>query len=193
MDMDALVSRCRSYRRFDAGVPVTMATLKELVSLARRVPSAANRQPLKYVLSCSAQMNALIFQTLAWAAYFKDWPGPEPQERPAAYIVVLLDTDITQSADVDVGIAAQTILLAATERGLGGCMLGAIMKDQLGEALDLPPRLAISLVIALGKPVESVVLEDLPADGSIKYHRDADGVHHVPKRPVTELIQAVYG
>jgi nitroreductase len=193
MEMDHLVPLCRSYRRFDSSVSVEMTTLKELISLARCVPSAANRQPLKYVLSSSPGMNLRIFQTLAWAAYLKDWPGPEPRERPAAYIVVLLDTNISASAEVDVGIAAQTILLAATERGLGGCMLGAIKKDQLAETLSLPQHLSIALVIAIGKPAEPVVLEDLPADGSIKYYRDADGTHHVPKRPVTGLIQAVYG
>ncbi len=192
MEMSDLVSKCRSYRRFDAGVPVGMATLKELVSLARRVPSVANRQPLKYVLSCSPEMNLRIFETLAWAAYLKDWPGPGPQERPAAYIVILLDTDISQSADIDVGIASQTIRLAATARGLGGCMFGAIKRDLLAERLKLPPRLSIALVIAIGKPVERVVLEDLPADRSIKYYRDPDGTHHVPKRAEEELIQAAY-
>jgi nitroreductase len=169
-----------------------MATLKELIAIARRVPSAANRQPLKYVLSCSAEVNERIFQTLAWAAYLKDWPGPEPPERPAAYVVVLLDTNISKSADIDVGIAAQTILLAATARGLGGCMFGAIKREQLAESLALPPHLPVSIVIALGKPVEHVVLEGLPADGSIKYYRDADGTHHVPKRSEEELTYAVY-
>lgn len=169
-----------------------MATLKELVSLARQVPSTANRQPLKYVLSSSADMNARIFQTLAFAAYLKDWPGPTPEERPAAYIVMLLDTNISQSADIDVGIAAQTILLAATARGLGGCMFGAIKREQLAESLALPTHLSIALVIAIGKPVEHVVLEGLPDDRSIKYYRDPDGTHHVPKRAVEELIQAVY-
>ena len=190
--MCELVSKCRSYRRYDAGFPVDMATLKELIAIARRVPSAANRQPLKYVLSCSAEVNERIFQTLAWAAYLKDWPGPEPPERPAAYVVVLLDTNISKSADIDVGIAAQTILLAATARGLGGCMFGAIKREQLAESLALPPHLPVSIVIALGKPVEHVVLEGLPADGSIKYYRDADGTHHVPKRSEEELTYAVY-
>jgi nitroreductase len=190
--MQQLVSKCRSYRKFDAGVLVEMATLKELVSLARQVPSAANRQPLKYVLSSSPDMNARIFQTLAFAAYLKDWAGPSPEERPAAYIVMLLDTNISQSADIDVGIAAQTILLAATARGLGGCMFGAIKREQLAESLALPTHLSIALVIAIGKPVEHVVLEGLPDDRSIKYYRDADGTHHVPKRAVEELIQAAY-
>jgi len=193
MEMEKLVSVCRSYRRFAPGVQVEISTLRELVSLARCVPSAANRQPLKYVLSCSSAANDCIFQTLAWAAYLKDWPGPGPQERPAAYIVILLDTNISQSADIDVGIVAQTILLGATARGLGGCMFGAIKRDQLALSLALPPHLQVALVLAIGKPIEVVVLEGLPADGSIKYYRDPDGTHHVPKRPLEELIQATYG
>jgi nitroreductase len=192
MQLIDMVSRCRSYRRFDERAPVGEATLRALVALARQVSSAANRQPLKYVLSCSAEWNAKIFETLAWAAYLKEWPGPGPGERPAAYIVVLLDTSITGAADIDVGIAAQTILLAAVEQGLGGCMFGAIKREELARRLALPENLAIALVIALGKPVEKVVLEDLPADGSIRYYRDADSVHHVPKRSVAELIHAVY-
>jgi nitroreductase len=192
MEMNEVVTKCRSYRRFDARTSISMATLKELVSLARRVPSAANRQPLKYVLSCSEQMNERILQTLSWAAYLKDWTGPSSEERPSAYIVVLIDSEISQSADIDVGIAAQTILLAATAQGLGGCMLGAIKREQLAEALALPASLSIALVVAIGKPVESVVLEALPADGSIKYYRDPDGTHHVPKRSEGELIQAAY-
>ena len=144
------------------------------------------------MLSCSPAWNAKIFETLAWAAYLKDWPGPVPGERPTAYVVVLLDTTIVTGADIDVGIAAQTILLAAVEQRLGGCMFGAVKREQLAASLGLPPHLAIALVIALGKPVEKVVLEDCPADGSIRYYRDPGAVHHVPKRPVGELIHAVY-
>jgi nitroreductase len=187
-----LVSRCRSYRRFDESAPVGEPVLRGLVTCARCTPSAANRQPLKYVLSCAPESNGKIFQALAWAAYLKDWPGPAPGERPTAYVVVLLDTTITPAADVDVGIAAQTILLAAVEQGLGGCMFGAVKREQLAASLALPPHLSIALVIALGKPVEKVVLEDCPAGGSIRYYRDAEAVHHVPKRPVDELVHAVY-
>jgi nitroreductase len=191
MEMNDLVTRCRSYRRFDARVPVEESTLRGLVSLARHVPSAANRQPLKYVLSSAAEWNARIFDTLAWAAYLT-WPGPDPAERPTAYIVILLDTNISQAADVDVGIAAQTILLGATAQGLGGCMFGALKRESLARVLSLPPHLPIQLVIALGKPVERVVLEDLPAGGSIKYYRDPDGTHHVPKRVEAEVVLAAY-
>jgi nitroreductase len=192
MQLIDLVSRNRSYRRFDERAPVDETVLRDLVALTRRVPSAANRQPLKYVISCSREWNVKIFETLAWAAYLKEWPGPGPGERPAAYIVVLLDTSITQAADIDVGIAVQTILLGAVERGLGGCMFGAVKKEELAVRLSLPAHLSIALVVALGTPVEKVVIEDLPGDRSIKYYRDGEGTHHVPKRSMEELVHAVY-
>jgi nitroreductase len=192
MELIDMVSRCRSYRRFDEAVPVSEAVLRDLVALARCTPSAANRQPLRYVLSCAEEWNAKIFETLAWAAYLKDWPGPAPGERPTAYIVVLVDTTITQAADIDVGIAAQTILLGAVERGLGGCMFGAVKREELAARLSLASYLPIALVIALGAPVERVVLEGLADDGSIRYYRDSQQVHHVPKRSVDQLVHAVY-
>jgi nitroreductase len=192
MELIELVSRCRSYRRFDERVPVGETVLRDLVGLARLTASAANRQPLKYVLSCAPDWNAKIFETLAWAAYLADWRGPEPGERPAAYIVVLLDSTIHQEGDMDVGIAAQTILLGAVERGLGGCMFGAIRREELARRLSLPSHLSVSLVIAIGSPVERIVLEDAPAGGSIRYYRDPQAVHHVPKRTMEELVHAAY-
>jgi nitroreductase len=192
MEMRELVSRCRSYRRFNAAIPITEGDLRELVSLARCVPSAGNRQPLKYVLSCTPAGNQRVFETLAWAGYLTEWPGPGPEERPTGYIVVCVDTTIAQNADVDVGIAVQTILLAAVAGGRGGCMFGAIKREELTERLGLPAHLSIALVVALGTPVEHVVLEDLPADRSIRYYRTADATHHVPKRGLDELIHSVY-
>ena len=191
MEFSQIVRSNRSYRRFDAGHAVSERVLRELVALARITPSAANRQPLKYVLSCSPEGNARIFEALGWAGYLPEWPGPSPAERPSAYIVVVVDTDISPSADVDVGIVSQTMLLAAVEMGLGGCMLANVKRDTLARTLELPGNLAVALVIALGKPVEKVVLEDLPADGSIRYYRDAAQTHHVPKRPVEKLIHKV--
>ena len=192
MQLREIVLKNRSYRRFDAGHPVALSTLEDLVGLARFTPSAANRQPLKYVLSCEPACNALIFGTLAWAASLPQWPGPDPSERPGAYIVLLLDTTISKAADVDVGIVAQTILLGAVERGLGGCMFLNIRKEALARSLELPAHLTVALVIALGKPVEKVVLEDRPAGAPITYYRDPDQTHHVPKRPLAELIHARY-
>ena len=183
-----LVLKNRSYRRFYQEVTIELETLRELVDLARCSASGANRQPLKYVLSCEPEKNALIFACLSWAAALKDWPGPSEGERPSAYIIVLGDTQISQSFGVDHGIAAQSILLGATDRGLGGCMLAAIQRDGLRKALNIPPRYEILLAIALGKPKETVVLETVGPDGNTTYWRDKDSVHHVPKRPLDDII-----
>jgi nitroreductase len=186
--LDALVQGNRSYRRFHQESAVSLETLRGLVNLARLSASAANLQPLKYLLSGEPAKNAAIFSTLAWAGYLKDWPGPAEGERPAAYILILGDTAISKNFGCDHGIAAQTILLGAREQGLGGCMLGSIQRDRLRELLKIPEKLDILLVLALGRPKETVVLEEVAEGGSIKYWRDAQGVHHVPKRRLEEII-----
>jgi len=145
-------------------------------------------QPLRYILSADPEMNALIFPHLAWAGYLKDWPGPEEGERPAAYIIVLSDTEISKSPHVDAGIVAQTMLLGAVEQGLNGCILVSVKREGLRKALQIPERYEILMVIALGKGKEEVVLEPIGPDGDIKYYRDSAGVHHVPKRSLEELI-----
>jgi len=183
-----LITKNRSYRRFLQQVPVERRTLTELVDLARLSPSGANLQPLKYILSCEAHKNALIFPHLAWAGYLKDWPGPPEGERPSAYIVILTDIKIRQSIGCDHGIAAQSILLGATEKGLGGCIIASIDRDQLRKALNIPDHYEILLVLALGKPKEKVVIETVDQTGDIKYWRDAQGTHHVPKRPLDDII-----
>ena len=183
-----IVRRNRSYRRFHQDAEVNLETLRELVDLARLSASGMNLQPLKFMLSSTPQRNQEIFETLAWAGYLKDWPGPEAGERPSAYVVVLGDTTIRKSFGVDPGIAAQSILLGATEQGLGGCIIASIQREALREALEIDPRYEILLVLALGKPKETVVIDPIGADGDIKYWRDADGVHHVPKRGLDEIL-----
>ena len=183
-----LIRQNRSCRRFYQDQTVSRETLLGLVDLARVSASAANLQPLKYALSFEPGKNAAIFATLAWAGYLKDWPGPGEGERPAAYIVMLGDRDIAANFGCDHGIAAQSILLGARARGLAGCMIGSIKRDQLGRVLALPDRYDILLVIALGAPKEQVVLTEVGPDGDIKYWRDQDGVHHVPKRRLDEII-----
>jgi nitroreductase len=183
-----LIVKNRSYRRFYQDEVVSVETLRELVDLARLSASGANRQPLKYVLVCDPETNALVFPHLAWAGYLEDWPGPSEGERPSAYIVVLCDTDVFQSAGVDHGIAAQSILLGATEKGLGGCIIASIQKQGLRETLQIPPRYKILVVLALGKPKEKVVIDPVGPDGDIKYWRDGERVHHVPKRALDDII-----
>jgi nitroreductase len=183
-----LILKNRSYRRFDTSVSIELQTLRSLVDLARLSASVSNKQPLKYILSNDQQKNALIFPYLKWAGHLKDWAGPTETERPAAYIIILGDTKITDSFEVDHGIAAQSMLLGATELGLGGCMMGGMDKDGLRKALEIPDRYKILLVIVLGKPSEIVKLETLGSSGDFMYWRDEAGVHHVPKRPLDEII-----
>jgi len=183
-----LIRKNRTYRRFYEDVPVNRKTLEELVDLARLSASASNKQPLKYVLSCEKNKNDLIFPTLAWAGYLKDWPGPIEGERPSAYIVMLNDTEITKNYWCDPGIAAQSILLGATEKGLGGCIFASVKRDELRSALKITERYEILYVLAIGKPKEKVVLETVGPEGDIKYWRDNQGVHHVPKRTLEEII-----
>ena len=183
-----LILKNRSYRRFYEDRAISNNTLRELVDLARISASASNAQPLKYRLVCEAESNAQVYAQLAWAGYIKDWPGPAKGERPAAYIIILGDTEIRPVFGIDPGIAAQSILLGATERGLGGCILGSVKKESLRAALKIPERYEILYVVALGTPSEQVVLEEVGPDGNIKYWRDADDVHHVPKRSLDEII-----
>ena len=183
-----LILKTRSYRRFHQDVAVDMGTLRELVDLARLSASGSNAQPLKYMLSCDSERNAKIFPVLGWARLLKDWPGPAEGERPSAYIIILGDTTISQSFGHDVGIAAQSIRLGATEKGLGSCCFGSVKRDQLRAALAIPARYEILLVIALGKPRERVVLETVGPDGNTAYWRDSQDVHHVPKRLLDDIL-----
>ncbi len=188
MGVKDLIIRNRSYRRFHQDMGISRETLKDLVDLARLSGSGANMQPLKYIISCDAETNALVFPSLMWAGYLTDWEGPAEGERPSAYIIILCDDEISANPGIDHGIAAQSILLGATEQELGGCMIGSIHRTKLAEALSIPERYKILLVIALGKPKEHVLLENVGEDGSIKYWRDKKEIHHVPKRSLDEII-----
>jgi nitroreductase len=186
--IEDLIKSNRSCRRFLQGEKIPGDTLRWLVNLARLSASSANLQPLKYILSNEPHKNETIFSCLAWAAYLKDWPGPQEGERPSAYIIMVGDWHIAKNFGTDMGIAAQSILLGARERGLAGCMIGSINKALLQEMIHLPKRFEVLLVIALGKPKESAVIEEMQPGDGIEYWRDARGVHHVPKRPLEEII-----
>jgi nitroreductase len=183
-----LVLKNRSYRRFHQDVAVDASTLRALVDLARHCPSGMNLQPLRYMISCAPEQNALIFPQLAWAGYLKDWGGPVEGERPAAYIIILGDREVSTSFAVDEGIAAQTILLGAVEQGLGGCIVGSVRRPALCQALSIPPRYDVLAVLALGRPKEQVVIEAVGPAGDVKYWRDEASVHHVPKRSLDDVL-----
>jgi nitroreductase len=187
-----IIIKNRSYRRFFQNEKITEEILRDLVELARLSPSAANRQPLKFIISSADETNKKIFPCLGWAGYLKDWDGPEEGERPAGYIIVLKDKDISLNVDCDHGIAAQSILLGAVESGFGGCIIASVKKEQLASELMIPANLEIMLVLALGKPKEKIILEEVKPDGDIKYWRDNDSIHHVPKRKPADIIIKSY-
>ena len=192
MQLKELIRKNRSYRRFDQEYNVSTESLRDLVDLARLSASGANKQPLKYVLCSQPDTNKKVFATLGWAAYLKDWTGPIEGERPSAYIIILGDVSIRSSFGVDPGIAAQSVTLGAVEQGLGACIIATINKKELREALNISKQFEILFVLALGKPIEKVVIEPLGSDGNIRYWRDKYGVHRLPKRSLEDLIIAEY-
>jgi nitroreductase len=182
-----LIIKNRSYRRFDESVLIGTPMLTGWLDLARYAASGRNIQPLKYILSNTSEKNQFVFETLAWAAYLTEWKGPEEGERPTAYIIQLLDKTIADHCFCDDGIAAQNILLGAVNDGFGGCIFRSINKKKLMGSLNIPNHLEIINVIALGKPIETVVIETM-VDNQFKYWRDENGTHHVPKRPLDEIL-----
>lgn len=182
-----LILKNRSYRRFYQAERINMTQLCEWVDLARNSASARNSQSMKYILSTQESFNTLIFEQLAWAGYLTDWDGPEEGERPSAYVVMLHDTQISSNYFCDDGIATQSILLGAVDAGFGGCIIHAVNRKNLREILNIPEQFEIIQVLALGKPKEVVVIDEVK-NGEIKYWRDENRVHHVPKRPLDEII-----
>ncbi len=186
--MKELILKNRSYRRFQQDRRVEDEVLRELVDLARLSPTGHNRQALRYLLSNQQDMNERIYSCLGWAGYLKDWGGPPPGERPAAYIVMLIDGSVGTALTQDQGFAGQSILLGAVEKGLGGCFFVNIKKQRLAEILELEEKYEIVAVIALGYPKEKVVLEPMELYGDVKYWRDEEQVHHVPKLALADII-----
>lgn len=189
MDYDQLkelLKRDRSVRRFIEDKRIETITLERLVELTRFCGSGRNLQPLRYKLVAEEILCEAVFPLLAWAGYLPDWDGPEPGERPSAYIVQCLDTRLIKNCLCDDGLQLQAITLGATALGLGGCIIKSFNAGKLREVLGIPDWAEIRYVYALGYPRETVVIED--SDTEIKYYRTPDGTHHVPKRSLHSLL-----
>ncbi|MFO7862982.1 MAG: nitroreductase family protein [Salinivirgaceae bacterium] len=182
-----LIKKTRSFRRFDQSTTITTDQLKQMVNHARLGASGRNQQSLCYKLINDAATNAVVFPLLKWAGFIENWDGPVQGERPTAYVVVCHNKNIATSHFCDEGIAMQNMLLAATEMGLGGCIIASVDKKKLRQLLQIPEHLEILDVVALGKPAENVVIEDMQGD-DYKYWRDKEGVHHVPKRSLGDIL-----
>ena len=190
MILTELIRKNRSYRRFDQSLQITGDQLREWIGLARYSSSARNMQPLKFAGSVNPALNSEIFDCLGWAGYLPEWDGPAEGERPVAYIIVMHDKSVSENRYCDDGIAIQSIMLGAVEAGFGGCIIGTVNKGKVAKLMKLPAQFEILWLLALGKPVETVVIEDI-RDNNVKYWRDEEQVHHVPKRKTDELIYAI--
>ena len=183
-----IVRSCRTVRRFRQDERIDRAVLEELVDMARLTASSSNMQPLKYWITDAPELNARIFPFLGWAGHMKDWPGPQEGQRPAAYITILGDRDISRNFSVDHGITAQTIALGAAEKAIGTCMICDVRRVPFRREFSIPERYDILLVLALGYPAEKIVIEPLEEGGDIRYWRDEESVHHVPKRHLEDIL-----
>ncbi len=187
MKFHEIVKRNRSYRRFDESKEIPQLALLKLIDNARLIPSGSNLQPLKYYVAEYKERNS-VFPYLKWAGYLSDWDGPVEGERPSAYIVILSDKKISPNVKWDHGIAAQTILLGAASKEMGGCIIGSVDREGLAAELKISEDYTIELVIALGFPIEKVVIKEIENGEDIKYYRDSEGTHYVPKRKLADII-----
>ncbi len=186
-----LVLKNRSYRSFNESLAVTEEELFRLVECARNCPSAANKQPLRYRLCFTKKDMAHILAHTRWAAALPDRHFPPAGHLPTAAIVICHDLTVSASvaaSAIDVGIAAQTMLLAAAEMGLGGCMIANFDRAEISSSFAFAENTVPVLVIALGEPDEEIVLETVGADGATAYYRDERDIHHVPKRAIRDLL-----
>ena len=186
-----LVKKSRSYRGYDETRRITREELTDFVDCARFAPSSVNRQPFRYYLAYEQEQLDKIQPLTGWARALPEKKLPYPGKRPTAFVVICQDTAL--DADLnryqrDVGIVAQTMLLAAAERELGGVMIGNFSPEKLSEALELPDNIVPMLIVAFGRPDEEIVLTEIAEGESVKYYRDENDVHYVPKRRLEDVI-----
>lgn len=181
-----LLESTRSYRRFDENREVSAEDMKTIAGAVRLCPSAANLQRVRVVNVTDKSEKERVFDCLGFAAYLKDWAGPSVGERPTAYAILVTTQNLDVNLAIDVGIAAEAMLLTAREMGIGGCIFRSFKPDVISSVVNKEGYIP-AMVIAFGYPSETVVIEDVK-DGDIKYYRDANGVHHVPKLSCEDII-----
>lgn len=187
MEFMKLIQSARSVRRFKQ-TPIERETLLELADCVRYSPSGANQQKLKVMIVNDSATAGKIFPAIKWAGALTDWDGPDEGQRPMAYMILLLDMNISHSPGIDHGIAAQSIVLGARSMNLGACIIGAFNKSKLINSIQIPEDLEPLLIIALGEQDEEIVIDDFKDGESLSYYRDDQDVHHVPKRTLENIL-----
>ena len=184
---ESLARKCRSYRRYDESFQLSAADMKSLISITRYAGCAGNKQIVRYMTLCNPNHTDAIFPCLSWAGYLNDWDAPEAGERPSGYVLVLIPEGAHRYAVFDAALAVQTILLYAVEWGLGGCIIGSVDRKRLSDVFLIPKPYLVEVVVAIGKPRETIVLENANS-GNLCYWRDSSDIHHVPKLSIDTLI-----
>lgn len=183
-----LVRQARTRRRYVNAVKVSRDEVVGFIDTARNVASAMNAQPLRYRVVTDAAECEAVFQATNWAKGLRTGPAPAPEERPSAWVIILSVGQTALDPGIDVGIAAQTINLAASAAGYATCMLLSIDRAKIAEALKLPEGLKIQLLMSVGKPGEQVAIEEFKPGVQMPYWRTQDQVHHVPKRKLEDVL-----
>lgn len=186
-----LIKKNRSYRGYNEDRRITKEELTDLVDCARLCPSSVNGQPFRYYISWEKEEVERIQKLTRWARALPDMKLPHEGMCPTAFIIILQDTNIGESLaryQKDVGIVAQTMLLAAVEKGLGGCMIGNFSREEVEEALNLEEHLVPMLIVALGEPMEQIILTEIEEGENTNYYRDENDVHYVPKRKLKDIL-----
>lgn len=191
MILKELLEKDRSYRGYDETVKLTKEELLDMVDYTRFCPSSINIQPFKYYLAWEKDVVNKIQMTTTWARGLPEMRLPHDGMHPTAFVVICQDTGIDESLQKfqrDVGIVAHTILLRAVEMGYGGCMIGSFRAADLKESLNLPEYLTPMLVVALGKPKETIVIKEVGKGEDVGYYRDDQDIHYVPKRRLEDIV-----
>lgn len=183
---EIIVSR-RTIRKFKPE-EIKISILNKLVNTGRLAPSAANLQPLEYVIITKRNIRKKIFASISWAKYIEPDGNPRAGEEPTAYIIILVNNKINSSPYEDIGASAENITLAALKWGIGCCWISNFNKKNLKDILQLPEHFSVALVLALGYPLESPICEDIKIGTNIKYYKDSKGILHVPKRKLRDII-----
>jgi nitroreductase len=185
-DVGGIIAGRRTIRQFRPE-PLSTELLQKLVDAGRLAPSAANMQPLEFIVVDAPRVRAKVFPCLKWAAYIAPEGNPQPGNEPVAYIVTLVNTKVREKMfEYDVGAAMENMILAALGEGVGSCWLLSIDRDKLKAILGVPDEYRIDCVLALGYPAEEPVAEDFK--DSQKYWKDAEGCLHVPKRTLASVL-----
>lgn len=193
-DLRQLLRQNRSTRIFDESRRIESSRLESLVDLTRYCASGRNLQPLRYRVVTSADECHAVYPALKWAGYYEDWDGPEPGQRPAAYLIQCIDTSLAETCLCDDGLQLEAITLGAAALGMRACIIKAFNVHAVAEALSLPADMKPLYVVALGYGAEKVMLTDIHTGdayhtaGDIRYYRMPDGTHCVPKRPLEDLL-----